>query len=407
VLDVAVHRDRFDDLTMHVGVEEFPIVPTGTFTKRQSTYQRFWASQDLLLQLDGPDTGTLRSVDQPVDNQIDDLNARWQQVEGLVDATPGIDRWCSGPDWVLPAHEAFAPESDPVVFSEDDRGAALLARYEMGPGRAALAGLEPLWGFACPILTNDPSAMGDFLSDELRQDPSWNFLILPGLPASESTAQLAEPLSHLGELRVQAGIVRQVAALRGGPDPIELADSEDRAGDWFARRSPGFRKSIRQAERRALRAGVTFELANGDPGVFERCVEIERRSWKGQENDGITSPAMFKFYELMTARLQRRGRLRAMVAQLDGEDVGYILGGVRGSTYRGLQLSYVEDARHLSISHLLQYRTIMALTDQEPQLSTYDLGMDMPYKQRWADRSVRSVTLLVERRGGVEAQSIR
>jgi CelD/BcsL family acetyltransferase involved in cellulose biosynthesis len=87
--------------------------------------------------------------------------------------------------------------------------------------------------------------------------------------------------------------------------------------------------------------------------------------------------------------------LRISVAQLDGADVGYILGGVRNGRYRGLQLSYVESAQHLSVSHLLQLSEIKQLC--ENGVDTYDMGMDMEYKRRWSDQEETSVVLVLDR----------
>ena len=89
----------------------------------------------------------------------DPTAAEWEQA---VDATPGIDPWCSGPDWVMSAQTGFAMTDDLIHIGAPERGHALLARYQIGPPEGGtamtlLGGREPLWGFACPVLTTDPA----------------------------------------------------------------------------------------------------------------------------------------------------------------------------------------------------------------------------------------------------------
>ena len=179
------------------------------------------------------------------------------------------------------------------------------------------------------------------------------------------------------------GIVRQVLDLDGDADR------------WLGRRSSRFRRQMRRLARQAYDAGIEFQDLTESDGLLDRLVAIERRGWKGREANGITSPEMRHFYSEMVARLGPRKRLRATIATQNGHDVAFILGGVRGSMYRGLQLSYVESVRDLSLGHVLQLREIHALA--QLGIATYDLGMDMDYKKRFADRSVPSITLVLIR----------
>ena len=219
---------------------------------------------------------------------------------------------------------------------------------------------------------------------ESGQANDWDLIVIGGLPLSTDLArELAQPLLSLGEVQATYGIVRQVADLRGGHD------------EWFGNRSARFRKSLRQADRRASEAQLRLVDVSSDPDAYRRCVRIEERSWKGQIEDGITGPGMHQFFVVMTLRLKQQGRFRATVAMIGDIDVGFFFGGVRNRRYRGLQLSFVESARPLSVSHLLQHHTIRQLVTEG--VHTYDLGMDMDYKQRWADRTEPSMSLIVRR----------
>lgn len=313
----------------------------------------------------------------------DQLDAHASAIEAAVDATPGIDHWCSGPDWVFPVLRGFATEATPFVVQTDD-GYALLASYPTEDGSVFIAGFEPLWGFACPLVGPRPELLARAVADDLQTRPDWERLILPGLPADGNLARtMAGPLSVLGNVGAAVGITRVVATVRD-------------FDQWLAGRSRSFRRNLRQAERRASDEGLTFETVSDDQDLMDRLLTIERLGWKGKLEDGITSPSMTTFYRAMIQRLQEAGRCRAVVARLDDGDVGFILGGERGPRYRGLQLSYAESASHLSVGHLLQLQEMRRVCSS-PSIELYDLGMEMEYKTQWADDQEPSITLVVDR----------
>ncbi|MCP4226079.1 MAG: GNAT family N-acetyltransferase [Actinomycetia bacterium] len=322
---------------------------------------------------------------------LSDLENSWAEIEAVIDETAEIDRWCSGPDWVLPVHAGFGQDTEPLLFKIDTDigpGYTLLARYHPISGDPMLAGLEPLWGFASPVLGADVAGVTAQLAHHLASDPNWISLALPGMPMptgpNSFAAKVAGGLASLGPIRAHEGIVRQVANIGDGYEP------------WFGRRSSRFRQRLRQNQRRADQAGVHIVEVSSDPGLFDRLLAIETSSWKGLDESGITSPEMSTTYRAMLDRLQARLRLRAYVARLDGDDIGYILGGVRNRCYRGLQLSYRDDASELSVGHLLQWHQIRELC-RAGEADRYDLGMDLDYKRRWADQAEPSLTLIVER----------
>lgn len=332
-------------------------------------------------------------------SELDDL---WVEFEAAVDATPEIDAWCSGLDWQIPVCSAFAPEAERLLLAtENNDGFALLARYRDQLDAGLIGGLEPLWGFGTPIVGGNLTSVTAQLAATLGKRADWNTLLLPGMPltaveATEDGKRRAKPppdgvmmeiafgLSRLGQVHAAEGITRQIADLSGGYE------------DWLARRSPKFRRNLRQADARAAKAGLVIEDASADPDLFARLMAIEKQSWKGREGSGITSAEMSITYRLMIERLRDRGRLLAHVARLDECDVGYILGGVRTNRYRGLQLSFADASRHLSIGNLLQDHQLKQLSGNG-RATTYDLGMDFGYKQRWADTTETSVTLVVQR----------
>src|SRR5690606_24575420 len=95
----------------------------------------------------------------------------------------------------------------------------------------------------------------------------------------------------------------------------------------------------------------------------------------------------------MNRRLVRRGCQRTIFAMHEGRDVGYVFGGVMGTSYRGLQFSYDQDYEQLSIGSLLQYHQITELCAQG--CTSYDLGTDLAYKRRWSDGVMETLLLIV------------
>jgi CelD/BcsL family acetyltransferase involved in cellulose biosynthesis len=122
---------------------------------------------------------------------------------------------------------------------------------------------------------------------------------------------------------------------------------------------------------------------------------VESRSWKGAEHTGLSDPDLAAFYRRMLSTLSSTGRARALLAVREGVDVGYVIGGVRGFTYRGFQLSQAREVEHLSVGHLLQLEQVRRAAHDG--VTTYDLGMLMPYKQRWADHLDTTFALVVRR----------
>lgn len=294
---------------------------------------------------------------------------------------------------MVPVHDVFAADSEPIVVATGD-GLAALARHRLADGLAVVSGLDALWGFACPILGQDMDSIGSAVQTRLG-DLEWDRLFLPGYPDDLVLARAIGPwFGRFGTLYAGPGIGRRVADI-GALD------------QWWGRRSPRFRRNLRRAERAATERGLRYVDLSGDlapsdvAALIERLVAIEDRSWKGAPSDdgepsGIAAPPMQALYRSMVDRLAGSGRARAVIAVLDGVDVGYILGGIRRGRYRGLQLSFTTDVGALSIGHLLQWHEIRHLA-ADGLADTYDLGMDMGYKAAWSDRLESSVVLVLER----------
>jgi CelD/BcsL family acetyltransferase involved in cellulose biosynthesis len=304
---------------------------------------------------------------------VEDFERDAAAYDALVRESDGIDRFCSSSEWVLAAREAWAPGA-PTLLARGAHGYALFVRTADARGAQVLLGFDTEWGFSSALVGHDGIAKEAALA--LEGEP-WHALLLPGLVPGARLMRAVVAAFRRHEVRMGPLLTRWVASLEGGLD------------GYLARRGGRFRSIARRAARRARAEGVSFERG----GTLERALAVERRSWKGAEGTGLLVPEMRAFYGALLARLKDRARM--VFARRGGEDVGYIMGGVRDGLYRGFQFSYDERLAHVSLGSLLQIEQIAALAEEG--VATYDMGIDLPYKRRWADGSVDTVTLAVVR----------
>ena len=111
---------------------------------------------------------------------------------------------------------------------------------------------------------------------------------------------------------------------------------------------------------------------------------------------GVATGPMHDFYRAMMPRLARQGMLRLLFARVGGRDAAYVLGAACRGRFRGLQFSYAADAAALSLGNLGQLEMMRRAVAEG--ITAWDLGSEVPYKRRWADRTQDSVSLAVLRR---------
>ncbi len=327
---------------------------------------------------------TVPAYSEPVDavridaDQLDLVAPAW---DAAVEETEGADEFCASSLWSFSAARSF-PDVEPPIVVSDGRSFAGMRRTTTDDGSRILVGLDPVWGFATPVVGH-PLRAAQLLEARLRLE-SHDLAVVAGRRDGDIV---------LGCLAQVLGDDRR---LFHGPEEQRLqADVSGGFEDWFARRSSRFRQRVRRIERRAADAGVeVHDLSALDPdAVMARVLEVEHASWKGAEGTGLASDTLADFYRRITWRLAASDQLRFLVAVRDDTDIGYVLGGVRARTYRGLQLSYRREVADLGIGHLLQVHQIRAL--EHTGIDTYDLGMDMPYKRRWADRVDETFAVII------------
>ena len=313
---------------------------------------------------------------------IEEHNRDADAIEAAALATEGVDRFCSGPDWGNAAHQAWDPGLKPCLW-RGAGGYVSLLEETIGE-QLFLTPFERMWGSACPLIGAAPRTLAREFAAMLREDASgWALVFLTGLSESSplwlALVDALDPHHELGGGQPQH---RWCASLEGGID------------GYLGRRSSKIRRELLRQERRAHDYGVQFERGAGNAEeLFARILAVEDRSWKADARTGLHIDEMRDFYRVLVPRLHARGRLRVVFARIDGADVGYILGGVAGKLYRGLQFSFDDSHRELGIGNLLQLTELRALCEEG--YDTYDLGIDISYKARWADERVETASLII------------
>jgi len=311
------------------------------------------------------------------------LEARADEWDALVSRSPEIDRFCTSSAWISPARASFCPGARPCIARRDDSAVALMI-VPIGIRRFGGLPMEAGWGLAAPFAGPDPDAVVGLLADVWAMPPSrMDGLFLSGIPPE---GRWMRALIHrFAHHRIGLGerCVRRQADIGDGMD------------GFFARRSTKFRATLRRAVRKGAASGVVYERVDEGPldAVFDRILAVEVQSWKGRDGAGIDHEPSSGFYRRVLHRLIDRRALRVVFARLDGHDIGYVFGGVMGATYRGLQVSFDDAFAHLAPGNLVQHAMIEWLI--EDGITTYDLGTDMPYKQRWAERCMETVTVAI------------
>jgi CelD/BcsL family acetyltransferase involved in cellulose biosynthesis len=255
--------------------------------------------------------------------------------------------------------------------------------------------LEPVeahWLFGSPLLGPDALELLRVLLDEEERAGVRPSVLLSGLvPESPLFAGLHRAFRRSHEVRVGPRETLCSASLAGGLD------------GFLARRSARTRKRLRQAERRAAAAGVTFERhrpksAAEAAAVYARIIAVELTSWKGIGRCGMAQPGSREFYQRMLQRLAAAGTGRVILARAGERDVGFVFGGLAGAHYRGQQFSFAEDWRPFSLGNLLQQEQVRWLCEEG--VASYDMGPLMDYKPHWTERQIEIGTRLLLPRPG-------
>ncbi|MEZ6038176.1 MAG: GNAT family N-acetyltransferase [Planctomycetota bacterium] len=301
--------------------------------------------------------------------------------------SPQVDPFCCRSEWQLAFHEVFASER-PLLFAGDADSCMVFAQVPLR-GAMLLAPIESSWQFGCPLL--GPHAL-DVLERWLHDAPGRDEtrLLISGVAERSALADgLRRRFADSHAFSLVHTDTACSASLDGGLD------------GYLARRSPGTRRNVRAAARRAAEHGVTFERAAPTDAataqtIYARMLQVERRSWKGIGRCGMTVPPSRQFYAALLERMAASATARVMFARHEGVDIGFVFGGVADGCYRGQQFSYVEHWSPFSIGNLLQLEQLRWLGEEGAE--RYDMGPMMDYKRHWTEQWQPSESWLLQPR---------
>lgn len=314
-----------------------------------------------------------------------EFRSRRGAFDEAVAATTGICGFCSGSMWHLAAHEHLRDdrgEDRREWIVERDGAWMLFAETER---RGLYLPFEAAWMFGAP-LAGEVEAARALLVEAAAAEAA-----IAGNPAAFFIGGLVGGGAMHAALRSLAPRSR-VCRDYPGTD-VMMIDLGDGVEAWLGRRSRKFRRTLRESSEDVPGLEI-LDLSGENPAVlYERLLAIQRRTYKWREGTDIFQiPGYAAFYRQLLTDLHGNGGLRVLVARRDGVDLAHIFGGVRGSVYRGLQMSYVEEARDLALGNRLQFENLRRCAAEG--IVTYDLGMHAPYKERWADRVESRVGVL-------------
>jgi len=307
--------------------------------------------------------------------------------------TRQADPICCRSEWQLAYHEAFQPDRNLYLRHSGD-GLIAFAELKHPSGFAIFTPVEAHWLFGSPLL--GPESI-DLLEDAMIELGSVHrgrlrppAFVISGLrPNGAMLKTLKRRLNRQYDFRFHADETLCGASLKGGLD------------GYLSRRSPNHRRKLRKQMKRARQKGVTFERHQPDPdsdlvALYKRMIAVEKKSWKGMNHCGMAEHPAREFYRSLLQRLARSGAARIMFAQHDGQDIGFIFGGVADGIYRGQQFSFMHAWQRESIGNLMQLEQIRWLCEDNAQ--RYDMGPIMDYKHHWTENNYHSQTWVLAAR---------
>lgn len=295
------------------------------------------------------------------------------------------DAFCCRTEWQLSYHETSGI-GRPLVIESDDDSVVAFAERRFAGYPPLYEPLENHWLFGCPLLGRTAPDLFERLLRIQRPGAAPPVWIVSGLRPTDPLLELL--IARFGDrcgIHLATSESMRSASLAGGLD------------GYLSRRSGKWRRGVQQAARRLRERGVTFErhaphTVTGAHALYDRVLAVEERSWKGIERCGMAEPPAREFYRVLLRRLAKSGIGRVILARDgEGQDIGFIFGGVAGPVYRGQQFSFDDEWRDASLGNVLQLEKLRWLT--ETGVQQYDMGPTMEYKLHWTEIETEVVAL--------------
>lgn len=321
---------------------------------------------------------------------VRELRERWQK---LAVSPSQVDPACSAPSWNLAFHKTFNP-ANRVFYQLEDESLVIFTEHMTTDGGFYLGPVEDSWMFARPVLGSRVFGAFYLAINEWRKEYGAQLppILLSGMAEDDlSCVKLFLGFRKSFNFYRTNSMAECCASLRGGVD------------GWLSRRSANHRAKLKKAAKKANAVGVEFERLRPRSReeaakLYERMLGVERRSWKGIDHCGMAESPSREFYSELIGRQALNGDVLLIFARLDGEDAGFIYGGLCGPYYRGQQFSYVNDMAHLSLGNLMQWEKIKWLCELGAQ--RYDMGPitgpRMGYKSHWTEIQKESHVWLMQ-----------
>lgn len=321
-----------------------------------------------------------------------DVEGIWSQ---LATNTRQQDPFCCSPNWQMSFHNAFSPRRKLLIKACSD-GLIAFAEKKFSRTNFYLTPIEPHWFFGNPLLGEGAvkllaETLNDFSSGYPNTLPK---IIISGIAPNGSVLQkLKKVFGQRFDFYKHSSGVQCSASLNGGID------------GYLSRRSANHRRKLKKAMTKAKRTGLNFERNNpiteeDANAIFYRMTSVEMASWKGIRNCGMVGGSNENFYRIMLRNLSRSNDSRLIFAQFNGEDIGFIFGGMVGAAYRGQQFSFDDEWRNYSIGNLMQFEQIKWLCEEGA--TRYDMGPlignRMGYKRHWTERKNHIETWVLQER---------
>lgn len=323
--------------------------------------------------------------------QMREFRESWQK---FAIGTDQIDPACNTPSWSLAYHKVFNPANRVFYHLED--GGLLLFTEHMSDTGFYIGPIENNWMFARPALGFLAPQIFDYAIYKWQKEYKNHLppILLSGMVENDITC-VKFFLRHNKKFDFYRAktMLECCASLEGGVD------------GWLSRRSGNHRAKLKKAVKKAKAYNLEFERHR--PGsreeadrIFQRMLRIERQSWKGIEHCGMAEYPSCEFYNELIGRQSTRRDALVIIARLEGEDAGFIYGGLAGPYYRGQQFSYANDLGHLSLGNIMQWEKVKWLC--EIGIKRYDMGpltgARMGYKSHWTEIRKESNTWIMQRR---------
>jgi hypothetical protein len=307
----------------------------------------------------------------------------------LAERTNQADPFCCTPTWQLSYHEAFSP-SRRLYIKEGNNGIIAFTEKVFQSGEVYLTPIEPLWLFGNPLLGDDSiellcEALSDF---ETTCKPCFPKIAISGIrPRGVLYSRLNTVFGAKFTLAHHSSGIQCAASLAGGLD------------GYLSRRSGEHRHKLKIILKRSVDKNICFERVTPSPAldhesIYSRMLTVERTSWKGINQCGMTEEPAKSFYGIMLKWLIISNSARVIFAKHEDKDIGFIFGGMSADIYRGQQFSFDEQWKEYSIGNLLQLEQIKWLC--ETNARRYDmgplLGPRMGYKTHWTEKKFNMET---------------